>query len=68
MQFIRDNAGRSIGLLQTLQNGTRRIFTTGGTNLGWYDPTIDKTISARTGNWIGEGDQTIGLLYQHLGK
>ncbi|MGB3725562.1 MAG: hypothetical protein WA981_07330 [Glaciecola sp.] len=62
MQFIRNKNGIPIGQLQTLSNGVKRIFSNKGALLGWYDPVSDKTIDAKTGNWMGYGDQTMLLL------
>ena len=63
MQFIRDNRGIPIGRMQILGNGVRQIYSVNPSRLlGWYDPNSDKTIDARTGNWMGFGDQTMLLL------
>lgn len=62
MQFIRNQRGIPIAQLQSLTNGVKRIYSTSGKLLGWYDPASDKTIDARTGNWVGFGDQTMLLL------
>ena len=63
MQFIRNRHGIAIGQLQILNNGVRNIYSVSPCRLlGWYDPSMDKTIDARTGNWMGFGDQTLLLL------
>lgn len=62
MQFIRNQKGVVIGKLLTLQNGGKRIYGNNGQLLGWYDPESDRTVNAKTGNWMGFGDQTMLLL------
>jgi hypothetical protein len=62
MQFIRNQHGIPIAQLQILSNGVKRIYGTSGKLLGWYDPVSDKTIDARTGNWMGFGDQVMLLI------
>jgi hypothetical protein len=62
MQFIRNRRGIPIGQLLVLSNGVKRIYTTSGILLGWYDPACDRTTDAKTGNWMGYGDQTMLLL------
>ena len=62
MQFVRNQRGIPIAQLQTLSNGVRRIYSTKGVLLGWFDPISDKTIDARTGKWMGFGDQIMLLI------
>ena len=63
MQFIRNNKGIAIGMLQVLDNGVKRVYSVKPSRLlGWYDPLSDKTIDSSTGRWIGFGDQTFLLL------
>lgn len=67
MQFIRNNKGIAIGKLLVLDNGVKRIYSLNPSRLlGWYDPTSDKTIDAKSGSWIGFGDQTFLLLSNTL--
>ncbi|MGS2721017.1 hypothetical protein [Paraglaciecola aestuariivivens] len=63
MQYIRNSKGQAIGMQQTLSNGIKQVYSVNPSRLvGWYDPSSDKTINAKTGNWMGYGDQTIMLL------
>ncbi|WP_100644032.1 hypothetical protein [Alteromonas facilis] len=62
MQYIRDNQGIAIGKLWVLNNGNKRIYSANGILLGWYDASSDRTIDAKTGSWMGFGDQTMLLL------
>jgi hypothetical protein len=66
MQFIRNQKGISIGKLLILPNGVIRIYSASGALLGWYDPGIGHTVNAKTGNWMGFGDQTMLLLANTL--
>ncbi len=60
--YLRNSKSQLIAMIQIDSNGIKRLRDTKGTLLGWYDPSIDKTISARTGNWVGLGDTLLTLL------
>lgn len=63
MHYIRNKNGVAIGMLNTVGNGVKQVYSLNPTRLlGWYDPQSDKTICAKTGNWMGFGDQTVLLL------
>ena len=63
MEYIKDNRGVAIGMLQHDYQGVQRIYALNPTRLlGWYDPASDKTICASSGSWIGHGNQVMLLL------
>lgn len=59
---LRNNRGNLIGWIENVQGGRKQIRDSKGTLLGWYDATNDKTTCARTGRWIGMGEQLTSLL------
>lgn len=62
MNYIRNSNGRVIGWTETVHSGVQQIRNANGKLLGWYDPTSDRTVDARTGNWMGIGNQLMILL------
>ncbi|MFT6329378.1 MAG: hypothetical protein ACJAYN_001309 [Bermanella sp.] len=65
IDFVRDYRGRAIGITHLHGNGRREIRLTSGRLLGWFDPAMNRTVRV-TGNFMGEGDQTMGLLHECL--
>jgi hypothetical protein len=59
---LRDNRGLLIGWIDTIHGGRKQIRDNKGTLLGWYDATSDRTTCAKTGRWIGMGEQLTALL------
>lgn len=59
---LRNSRGNLIGWIETVHDGRKQIRDGRGTLLGWYDPANDRTTSAKTGNWIGMGEQLTSLL------
>ena len=59
---LRNNSGQLIGWIDTVHGGKKQIRNSKSKLLGWYDPESDRTTCARTGNWIGMGDQLTSLL------
>lgn len=59
---LRDNKGQLIGWIETVNSGRKQIRDSRGSLLGWYDAASDKTTCARTGRWIGMGEQLTALL------
>ncbi len=59
---LRDNKGNLTGWIETVHGGRKQIRDNRGILLGWYDASSDKTTCARTGRWIGMGEQLTSLL------
>ena len=59
---LRNNKGNLIGWIETVHGGRKQIRDSRGALLGWYDSASDKTTCARTGRWIGMGEQLTSLL------
>ncbi len=59
---LRDNKGNLIGWIETEHAGRKTIRNSRGILLGWYDSSTDKTTCAKTGRWVGMGDQLTALL------
>ena len=59
---LRNNQGNLIGWIETINGGRKQIRNNRGALLGWYDANTDKTTCARTGRWVGMGEQLTSLL------
>ncbi len=66
MQVIRNSRGEVIGHITVVHGGIQQIRSKGGRLLGWYDPQSDRTVDAKTGNWMGIGNQLMMLLGNDL--
>lgn len=66
MQQVRNNRGEVIGYITTIHDGVQQIRNKTGRLLGWYDPQADRTTDAKTGNWMGVGNQIMMLLGNDL--
>jgi hypothetical protein len=63
--FIKSAAGPAFGIKHQYPDGRVEVRTKAGKLLGWYDPASDRTVKPSYG-FVGEGDQTMGLLYDAL--
>jgi hypothetical protein len=59
---LRDNKGNLIGWIETAHGRRKQIRDSRGTLLSWYDVASDKTTYARTGRWVGMGEQLTAFL------